>query len=195
MAGDNVSLGKFYLSGVPPAPRGLPQIEVTFDIDANGILTVTALDKGTGKQEKLTIVAPHRMEKDSINRAMQDAEKHADEDRRRRELADLKNESDALLYSTEKMLKELGDKVTEGTRKAVEAKMEALRQAIASDEFQKIRTAFNELKQESQKIGIEIYQRSQAQTPPSGPEPQTPPEGGGGDDNVVDVDYDEVKKD
>src|SRR3990170_4665749 len=196
MAGDDVSLGKFYLQGLPPAPRGVPQIEVTFDIDANGILTVTALDKGTGKQEKLTIVAPHRMEKDAINRAVQDAEKHADDDRRRRELADMKNESDALLYSTEKMLKELGDKVTEGTRKSVEAKMVALREVLPSDDYQRIKTAFNDLKTESQKIGIEIYQRGQASAPPPAAEsPEEPPSSGGGGDNVVDVDFDEVKKD
>ena len=194
MATDDVSLGKFYLSGLPPAPRGVPQIEVTFDIDANGILTVTALDKGTGKQEKLTIVAPHRMEKDAINRAIQDAEKHTDEDRRMRELADLKNESDAILYSTDKMLKELGDKVTEGTRKSVEAKLEALREALKSNEFQRIRTAFNELKAESQKIGIEIYQKGQAASPPPAGESSEEPRGGA-DDNVVDVDFDEVKKD
>jgi len=194
MAADDVSLGKFYLSGLPPAPRGVPQIEVTFDIDANGILTVTALDKGTGKQEKLTIVAPHRMEKDAINRAIQDAEKHADEDRRMRELADLKNESDAILYSTDKMLKELGDKVTEGTRKSVEAKLEALREALKSNEYQRIKTAFNELKAESQKIGIEIYQKGQAANPPPAGESSEEARGGA-DDNVVDVDFDEVKKD
>ena len=195
MASDNVSLGKFYLSGLPPAPRGVPQIEVTFDIDANGILTVTAVDKGTGKQEKLTIIAPHRMEKDAINRAVQDAEKHADEDRRRRELADLKNESDALVYSTEKTLKELGDKVTEGTRKSVEAKLEALREALKGDDYARLKTAFNELKAESQKIGIEIYQRGQAAAPPPSGETPEPPAGGEGGDHVVDADFDEVKKD
>ncbi|MEK6851698.1 MAG: Hsp70 family protein, partial [Candidatus Thermoplasmatota archaeon] len=195
MAADDVSLGKFYLTGIPPAPRGMPQIEVTFDIDANGILTATALDKGTGKSEKLTILAPHRMEKDAIDRAVKDAEKHADDDRRRRELADLKNESDALLYSTEKMLKELGDKVSEGTRKGVEAKMEELREALKTDDVQRLRKAFNDLKQESQKVGIEIYQRGQAATPPpAGEAPQEPPSGGD-DKVVVDVDFDDVKKD
>ncbi len=192
MAGDNTSLGKFYLMGIPPAPRGMPQIEVTFDIDANGILTVTAKDVGTGKTEKLTILAPHRMEKDAIGRAIQDAEKHAEDDRRRREFADLKNESDALLYSTEKMLKELGDKVTEGTRKGVEGKMEELREALKSDDYQRIRKAFNDLKAESQKIGIEIYQKAQAASPPQEPPPEPK---SGGESDVVDVDFDEVKKD
>src|SRR3990170_4644047 len=190
MASDDVSLGKFYLQGIPPAPRGLPQIEVTFDIDANGILTVTAKDVGTGKQEKLTILAPHRMARDQIDGAIRDAEKHSEDDRRRRELADLKNESDALLYSTEKTLKELGEKVTEGTRKGVEQRMEELREAAKTDDFPRIRKAFDALKQETQKIGIEIYQRSQSATPP--PEGTGP---GGGDDHVVDADFDEVKKD
>src|SRR3990170_717678 len=190
MTTDNISLGKFYLTGLPPAPRGLPQIEVTFDIDANGILTVTAVDKGTGKSEKLTILAPHRMEKAAIDTAIKDAEKHGEEDRRRRDLADLKNESDALLYSTEKMLKELAEKVSEGTRKGVEQRMEELREAAKTDDFPRIRKAFDALKQETQKIGIEIYQRSQSATPP--PEGTGP---GGGDDHVVDADFDEVKKD
>jgi len=196
MAGDDVSLGKFYLTGLPPAPRGIPQIEVTFDIDANGILTVTALDKGTGKSEKLTILAPHRMEKQKIEDAVRDAEKHAEDDRRRRDLAELKNQSDGLLYETEKMLKELGDKVTPGTRSAVEKRMEELREAIKADEYARLKSAFEALKQETQKIGIEIYQRSQAAAPPPSEEPkESAPGGEGGDDNVVDVDYDEVKKD
>ena len=193
MAGDNVSLGKFYLMGIPPAPRGVPQIEVTFDIDANGILTVTAKDVGTGKQEKLTILAPHRMARDQIDSAVRDAEKHAEEDRKRRELADLRNEADALVYSTERMLKELGDKITEGTRKAVEAKMEALRGALKTSEYAALRNAFDALKQESQKVGIEIYQRGQTATQP--PAEPAEGEGAGGDDKVVDADYDEVKKD
>ncbi len=195
MAGDDVSLGKFYLTGLPPAPRGVPQIEVTFDIDENGILTVTALDKGTGKQEKLTILAPHRMEKDAINRAMKDAEKHAEEDRKRRELADLKNESDALLYTLDKTFKELGTKVTESTRKSVEAKMEELREALKTDDFARIRKAFGELKTESMKIGIEAYQSGAATPPPSGEGPTDRTDARSGDDTVVDVDYDEVKKD
>ncbi|HEV8595023.1 MAG TPA: molecular chaperone DnaK [Thermoplasmata archaeon] len=194
MAGDNVSLGKFYLAGLPPAPRGVPQIEVTFEIDHNGILTATALDKGTGKQEKLTILAPHRMEKDAINRAMQDAEKHAEEDRRRRELADLKNESDALLYTLDKTFKELGAKITDSTKKAVEAKMEELREALKTEEFQRIKKAFTDLKNESMKIGIEAYQSGAAAPPPEAEGPERT-ESGSGDDRVVDVDYDEVKKD
>ncbi|MBI4415970.1 MAG: molecular chaperone DnaK [Euryarchaeota archaeon] len=191
MSGDNTSLGKFYLTGIPPSPRGVPQIEVTFDIDANGILTVTAKDLGTGKEEKLTIVAPHRMSGDEIDKAIREAEKHAEEDRKRRQLADLRNESDALLYSTDKMLKELGEKVTEGTRKAVEARMEELRDALKTDDYPKIKNAFEILRAESQKIGIEVYQKAQAAPPP----PEAPRDERAGGDDVVDVDYDEVKKD
>src|SRR3990172_4883901 len=190
MASDDVSLGKFYLQGIPPAPRGLPQIEVTFDIDANGILTVTAKDVGTGKQEKLTILAPHRMARDQIDGAIRDAEKHAEDDRRRRELADLDNESDALLYSTDNTFKKLGEKVTEEIGRGVEQRMEELSEAAKTDDFPRIRKAFDALKQETQKIGIEIYQRSQSATPP--PEGTGP---GGGDDHVVDADFDQVKKD
>jgi molecular chaperone DnaK len=191
MASDDVSLGKFYLRGIPPAPRNVPQIEVTFDIDANGLLTVTAKDVGTGKSEKLTILAPHRMEKGAIDGAMRDAEHHAEDDRRRKEFAELRNLSDATLYETEKQLKELGDKVSEGTRKAIEARMEELREVLKSDDFAAIKKAFEVLKQETLKVGVEVYQRAQAQQPP--PESgQAPPAGG---DDVVDVDYDDVKKD
>jgi len=198
MASDDVSLGKFYLKGLPPAPRGVPQIEVTFDIDANGMLTVTAKDMGTGKSEKLTILAPHRMEKGAIDGAIRDAEQHAEDDRKRKEFAELRNLSDQALYETEKQLQELGDKVSEGTRKAIEARMEALREALKTDDFTTIKKAFEALKQETLKVGVEVYQRSQTQEERDGqgrapPESgQTPPAGG---DDVVDVDYDDVKKD
>ncbi len=191
MASDDVSLGKFYLKGLPPAPRGMPQIEVTFDIDANGMLTVTAKDMGTGKSEKLTILAPHRMEKGAIDSAVRDAEQHAEEDRRRQEFAELRNTSDALLYETDKQLKELGDKVSEGTRKGVEAAMEVLREALKAEDFAALKKAFEALKQETLKVGIEVYQRSQATPPPQEPGDAA----GGGAADVVDVDYDEVKKD
>jgi len=190
MASDDVSLGKFYLKGLPPAPRGMPQIEVTFDIDANGMLTVTAKDMGTGKSEKLTILAPHRMERGAIDSAIRDAEQHGEDDRRRQEFAELRNLSDQSLYETDKQLKELGDKVSEGTRKGIEAAMEVLRAALKTDDFAAIKKAFEALKQETLKVGVEVYQRSQAQPPPETEE--APPAGG---DDVVDVDYDDVKKD
>src|SRR5436309_1306988 len=132
MAGDNVSLGRFYLTGIPPAPAGVPKIEVTFDIDANGILNVSAKDMATGKTEKLTIVAPQRMDKGKIDSAVRDAESHAAEDRRRREFVELRNHADQLVYATEKLLKEHGSAISEGTRKAVEEKLEAVRRVLTT---------------------------------------------------------------
>jgi molecular chaperone DnaK len=201
MVTDNISLGKFYLTGLPPAPRGLPQIEVTFDIDASGILTVTATDKGTGKSEKLTIMAPQRLSKDQIDRAMRDAESHAEEDRRAKELVETRNQADSLIYATEKLLREMGDKISEATKKSVQERVEDLRKALASNDPQTLRRAIDALNAEAQKVGIEIYQRSQAAAPP--------PSGGSGGDSgaggsegsgdsggpkVVDADFEEVDK-
>ncbi|OGS50674.1 MAG: molecular chaperone DnaK [Euryarchaeota archaeon RBG_16_68_12] len=196
MTTDNISLGKFYLTGLPPAPRGLPQIEVTFDIDASGILTATATDKGTGKSEKLTIMAPQRLSKDQIDRATKDAEAHAEEDRRRKELVETRNQADSLIYTTEKMLKEMGDKVSEATKKSVQEKVEELRKVLDSQDVQAVRKAIDALNAEAQKIGIEIYQRGQGQAaappPPAGGEDAS---SGPGGEKVVDADYEDVDKD
>ncbi len=196
MSTDNISLGKFYLTGLPPAPRGLPQIEVTFDIDASGILTATATDKGTGKSEKLTIMAPQRLSKDQIDRATKDAEAHAEEDRRRKELVETRNQADSLIYATEKMLREMGDKVSEATRKSVQEKVEELRKILDSQDVHALRKAIDALNAEAQKVGIEIYQRGQGQAAPP-----PPPSGGeegsssSGADKVVDADFEDVDKD
>jgi len=201
MTSDNISLGKFYLTGLPPAPRGLPQIEVTFDIDASGILTVTATDKGTGKSEKLTIMAPQRLSKDQIDRAMRDAESHAEDDRRAKELVETRNQADSLVYATEKLLREMGDKISEPTKKAVQERVEDVKKALDSKDLAILRKAIDALNAEAQKIGVEIYQRSQQASAP-------PPSGGGGDagsgdsgdsggasgPKVVDADYEEVDK-
>src|SRR3989454_373953 len=157
MAGDNVSLGRFYLTGIPPAPAGVPKIEVTFDIDANGILNVSAKDMATGKTEKLTIVAPQRMDKGKIDSAVRDAESHAEEDRRRREFVELRNHADQLVYATEKLLKEHGSTVSEATRKAVEEKLEALRKVLTTDDISQLRAAIDALNQAAQQIGVEMY--------------------------------------
>ena len=189
MADQNVSLGKFLLSGIPPAPRHVPQIEVTFDIDANGILNVAATDKATGKTEKLTIMAPQRMDHAKIDQAMKDAEIYAEDDRRRRELVEARNQADSLVYSTEKMLKELASKISEATRNAVEAAFEALKKVQHSDDISELRRAMEELQREAQKIGLEMYQQGQPSAPPpSGGEPG--PEGPG----VVDADFEDVDK-
>ncbi|HEY5538581.1 MAG TPA: molecular chaperone DnaK [Thermoplasmata archaeon] len=193
MSGDNISLGKFFLAGIPPSPRGVPQIDVTFDIDASGILTVTATDKGTGKSEKLTIMAPQRMSRNDIDRAMRDAESHAEEDRRRKELVETRNQADSLIYATEKMLQEMGDKISDATKKSVQEKVEDLKKVLDSNDFQTLRRAIDALNAEAQKIGLEIYQKSQATAtpPPSGDEPQS---GGSGGDKVVDADFEDVDK-
>ena len=192
MSTDNISLGKFYLSGLPPAPRGMPQIEVTFDIDASGILTVTATDKGTGKSEKLTIMAPQRMSRDQIDRAMHDAESHAEEDRRAKELVETRNQADALIYETEKVLRELGDKISEATRKSVQEKVEELRKVLDAKDVQTLRRALEALKSEAQKIGAEVYQRGQATAPPPPPGDAGSPPGSG--EKVVDADFEDVDK-
>jgi len=192
MAADNVSLGRFYLTGIPPAPRGVPKIEVTFDIDANGILNVSAKDLATQKTEKLTIMAPQRMDQAKIEQAIRDAEAHAEEDRRRRELAETRNQADGLVYATEKMLKEVGAQVSEATRKGVEAKLEALKKVQHSDDIHAIRRAMEELQQEAQKIGLEMYQKGQGQAAP--PPPSGGSGGGSSEPGVVDADFEDVDK-
>src|SRR3989441_1081991 len=191
MAGDNVSLGRFYLTGIPPAPAGGPKIEVTFDIDANGILNVSAKDMATGKTEKLTIVAPQRMDKGQIDSAVRDAESHAEEDRRRREFVELRNHADQLVYATEKLLKEHGSAISEGTRKAVEEKLEALRKVLTTDDISVLRAAIDALNQEAQKIGVEMYGKG---GPAEAPPPGAGDSGGSSDPGVVDADFEDVDK-
>ena len=188
MAEGNTSLGRFYLRGLPPAPRGLPQIEVTFDLDANGILNVKAKDLGTAKEEKLTIVAPQRMEKGEIDKAVKEAGEHAEEDHRRREEAETRNAADALVYSTEKMLGELRDKVSEALRKSLQGKVDDLRKALEGKDIHDIRRRTEDLQKEAQKVGVEIYQKAQGAAPP-------PKEGEAGpkDGDVVDADFTEDK--
>jgi molecular chaperone DnaK len=190
MATDNVSLGRFYLTGMPPAPRGVPKIEVTFDIDANGILTVTAKDTATGKTEKLTIMAPHRMDPAKIDQAIHDAEAHAEDDRRRREYVEARNQADGLVYATEKMLTEHGAEVSEGTRQAVEGKLEELKKALAGDDLQALKRAMEALTQAAQQIGVEMYKKgAPAAAPPPGDS-----DGGPSDPGVVDADFEDVDK-
>ncbi|MEE9237101.1 MAG: molecular chaperone DnaK [Thermoplasmata archaeon] len=189
MAADNISLGRFHLTGIPPAPRGVPQIEVTYDIDASGILHVSAKDLGTGKEEKLTITAPQRLSEEEKEHAIKDAEKYAEQDRKRRELADTKNQADALIYSTEKMLKEMENKVSEDTRKAVQRMVDALKEALDGDDIQKLKKAIEELNTEAQKVGSEVYQQAQAERA------QSEKEGGEAEPSeadVVDADFEDV---
>src|SRR5438105_4809522 len=179
LASDNKLLGQFDLVGIPPAPRGMPQIEVTFDIDANGILSVSAKDKATGREQRITISGSSGLSKDEIDKMMRDAEAHAEEDRRNRERIEVRNQGDTFAYSIEKTLKDLGDKVPADTKKDVEEKLAALRDALKTDDTERIRSATDALRQASTKIGEVMYQQEQAgqQGQPQPGQPQAEPEG------------------
>jgi len=187
-AADNKSLGQFNLEGIPPAQRGMPQIEVTFDIDANGILHVSAKDKNTGKEQKIVIKASSGLNEDEIKRMVKDAEAHAEEDRKFRELVDSRNKADAMLHATEKALSELGDKVPGEDRAAVESAMADLKTALSGDNKDAIDTKANALMQASAKL-------SQAQpSEPAGAGPQASAgASGGAKDDVLDAEFEEVK--
>jgi molecular chaperone DnaK len=158
MAMDNKSLGKFILDGLPPAPRGVPQIEVTFDIDANGILKVTAKDKATGRMQHITITASSGLSDTEVEKMRKDAESHADEDRKRKELIEVRNQADNTAYTAEKALREFGEKVPAEVRSDIEAKTAAVREAAPGDDVEKIRSATEALGQAIQKIGASVYE-------------------------------------
>jgi len=160
MAADNVSLGRFDLVGIPPAPRGVPQIEVTFDIDANGILKVTARDLATGKEQAIRITAPTKLSREEIERMVKEAEQFAEQDRRRREEAELRNEADSLAYTAEKTLGELREKLSEEERKGVEKAVGELREALAGKEVAKIREKMESLKRVLGEATSRIYRSS-----------------------------------
>jgi len=162
MARDNRTLGRFLLDGIPTAPRGVPQIEVTFDIDANGILTVTAKDKATGKTQNITIKDTSALSKEEIERMKKEAEAHAVEDRKQKELIDLRNQADALIYSVEKTLKEAGAKVSDGVKKPVEEKIAELKKVKDGNDEAAIKKGLDELQQSIQKIGSELYKQEKA---------------------------------
>jgi len=161
MAADNRTLGKFILDGIPPAPRGVPQIEVTFDIDANGILNVNAKDKATNKEQNITITDSAALSKEEIEKMKQEAETHAAEDRQRKGLIEIRNQADTLIFSTEKALKEAGDKIKAEDKKEVEEKLETLKKAKDGSESEEIKKAIEELSQAVQKIGAQLYQKVQ----------------------------------
>ncbi len=163
MAADNMTLGRFRLEGIPPAPRGVPQIEVTFDIDANGILNVTARDKATGKEQKVTITASTNLNKEDVERMVQEAKKHESEDRRRRELAEARNTADSLAYQAEKTLRELGDKVPAADRERIEGKIAELREAMKGDDINQIKRLTEEVQQASYALSQQLYAQQGAQ--------------------------------
>ena len=191
MAQDNSSLGRFHLMGIPPAPRGIPQIEVTFDIDANGIVNVSAKDKATGKEQKITVSASTNLTQEEIERRIKDAENYADEDKRKKELAEVRNQADTLLYTAKRTIEEMPeDQITAEEKSEVEQVSERLRGVMDSDDIAAMRSGVEELSKALHKITTRIYQQ-QAEAQQAGGEEDVPPsspsgEGGYGDYKVVD---------
>ncbi|MBW2152108.1 MAG: molecular chaperone DnaK [Deltaproteobacteria bacterium] len=202
MAADNKTLGRFELVGIPPAPRGVPQIEVSFDIDANGIVNVSAKDLATNKEQSIQITASSGLSKEEIDRLVKDAEMHAEEDRKKKELVEARNHADALIYNTEKSIRELGDKVDSTTKGQVESAISALKKAMEGEDAAEIKRLSEELTQKSHKLAEAMYQQaSQAgagQQAEAGAGQQAGAAAGGSrgkDDDVVDADFEEVKED
>jgi molecular chaperone DnaK len=198
MAYDNVTLGRFNLVGIPPAPRGIPQIEVTFDIDANGILHVSAKDLGTGKEQKMTITAPLKMSTQDIDKRIKDAERYAEEDKKRKEKVELQNQADTLIYTTEKTLKELGDKVSAEQREKAEKAVERLREAMKSDDGASIRAAIEDLTKEMHAISTILYQQAQQQQAQQQGQQEQAQQGsteGAKEEKVTDAEYKVVDED
>ena len=192
MAADNRTLGRFMLDGILPAPRGVPQIEVTFDIDANGILNVSARDKGTGKEQKITITASSGLSKEEVENMKREAEQHASEDTKRKEEMEVRNSADSLVYTTEKTLRDHGDKIPADVKQEIDAKTAALKSALQGQDVNAIRNAMQELSQVMQKVGASVYQQPE-QPPPSGEEPSGEGEGGGGgEEGTVEGEFREV---
>lgn len=196
MAGDNKTLGKFMLSGIPPAPRGVPQVEVKFDIDANGILKVSAKDKATNKEQSITISGSTQLDKQEIERMKQEAQAHQAEDAKKKEVIEVKNLAEQAYYTAEKSLKDAGDKVPADVKKSVEEKMEALKKVKDGDDKEAIKKSTQELTEVMQKIGQAMYKDQQAQTPPqgqAGATGQNNPKDAKKDGNVVDAEFEEKK--
>ncbi|HSB67345.1 MAG TPA: molecular chaperone DnaK [Anaerolineales bacterium] len=193
MAADNKSLGKFILDGLPPAPRGIPQIEVTFDIDANGILNVTAQDKATQRSQHITITASSGLSESEVERMRREAESHADEDKKRKDLIEARNQADSAVYTAEKAVRDFGDKVPVDTKSKVDAEIANVKKALESDDPDKIKSATEQLGQVIQQIGASVYQQGGPQAgPAAGGQEPGPGDSGpkpGGDDNVVDGEF------
>jgi molecular chaperone DnaK len=194
MASDNKALGNFELVGIAPAARGVPQIEVTFDIDANGIVNVSAKDKGTGKEQKIQIQASGGLSDDEIEKMVKDAEANKDADKKKRESVDVRNQADTLIHSTEKNIKEHGSKISDAEKKAIEDGSNALKEALKGEDVEDIKKKTETLVQASMKLGEAIY-KSQQGTKPESNKDDGKDEKGKKDDNVVDADFEEVKDD
>ncbi len=199
-ARDNRTLGRFTLHGIPPAPRGIPQIEVTFDIDANGIVNVTAKDLGTGKEQRITITATTQLSKDEVERLVKEAEQAAEEDMKRREEVELKNAADTLVYTTEKTLKEHGDKIPQDVKQKIESELERLKKAISDNDMESIKRFMDEVREASYKMSEELYKAQQASSgagPSGGFGQDSGAESGGAgsqreDDTVIDAVFKDV---
>jgi molecular chaperone DnaK len=193
MARDNRTLGRFHLDGIPPAPRGVPQIEVTFDIDANGILNVAARDKATGKQQNITITASSGLTKEEIDRMKREAESHAAEDAKRREEIELKNQADSLVYSTERTLREHGEKISAADKEAIESALGETREALKGDDLERIKRAQEALTKASHKLAEVMYREAQASANPGDASAKGPeggqPGAGGAQGDVIDAEF------
>ncbi|MFQ5763100.1 MAG: Hsp70 family protein, partial [Candidatus Bathyarchaeia archaeon] len=203
MATDNLSLGQFNLTEIPPAPRGVPQIEVSFDIDANGILSVSAKDLATNKEQKITITASKRLSEDEIKRMVRQAEEYAEQDKKKREEAEIRNQADSLIYAAEKTKADLKDKISKEKLEALDASVKDLKEALESKDIDKIKANNEKLAQVVQEIGAQVYQeaaqrQAQAQGPPPGGAQQAQQQQQGPSEasrsNVVDADYERVDK-
>lgn len=195
MAAGNKTLGRFELVGIPPAPRGVPQIEVTFDIDANGIVNVGAKDMATGKEQSIQITASSGLSKEDIENLVKDAELHAEDDKKKKELVEARNAADALMYSTEKSIKDLGDKVDDPTKSQIEEISKRLKKAIEGEDIEEIKRISDELTQSSHKLAEAMYQQASqgAQQAEEGAGSEAKPESSAPDEDVVDADFEEVK--
>jgi molecular chaperone DnaK len=198
MAANNKTLGRFELVGIPPAPRGIPQIEVTFDIDANGIVNVSAKDQATGKEQSIQITASSGLSKEEIDSLVKDAEAHADEDKKKRELVEARNSADAMIYSTEKSISDLGDKVDSETKTKVESAISTLKKAMEGEDTAEIKRCSEELTTASHKLAEAMYQQASAneqQAAGAGAESAGQEGGSAPEEDVVDADFEEVKED
>ena len=197
MAAGNKTLGRFELVGIPPAPRGIPQIEVAFDIDANGIVNVSAKDQATGKEQSIQITASSGLSQEEIDKLVKDAELHAEDDKKKRELVDARNHADALIYSTEKSIKEMGDKVDDATKTDVEAAVASLKTAMETEDTDEIKRLSEALTQTSHKLAEAMYQQAsqaQGEAGGDGTDGASGQGAGAADDDVVDADFEEVKE-
>lgn len=186
MAADNTMIGNFQLTDIPAARRGVPQIEVTFDIDANGIVNVSAKDLGTGKEQKITITASANLSEDEINQRVKDAEKFAEEDKKKKELIEARNQAESISYQIDKTLNDLGDKVSDAEKETIKAKNEELKSVMTSDNVEDIKKKMEELTNELNKMSEKLYAQTGQQE--AGPQQQA-------DEDVVDADYEVVDED